>query len=369
MSPVDFLTQLKQEFRVKHTRGDLTPIPGDIDLSFSGESMSDLIAWMNTLPNVFLRHTNNGKLFVYLFFENRTYLFDIEYSLDHISAGYPFLFSELVKHHPQLLKDETALQTMRYFLTQRSGTKHISFTELNWESAVSYLPSDVFYVQRLSKKWMLRYQTGSVLALVYLLQPRAFLFFLFYKFNCKIDAIRNSRLIAILGPDGVGKSTVIEKMCEAKLVVGTVYMGDKQYRLQRFYEFLYKCGKPFTYFQYPFQFFENWIRIYTAMKLRLRGGVVLADRYPTMNYYREKDVQSRYGRRMLYILFPEPHRYILLTADPDDIVQRKAGLTVAEARSVACKLERLLEGKQAIQIKNDELDTTLPQVASALYNT
>src|SRR3989338_284383 len=91
------------------------------------------------------------------------------------------------------------------------------------------------------------------------------------------------KIIAIVGPDGSGKTTVTEGL-SAALFGAKMYMGDYALVFQRVYDQFYKLPVAIARFTHLFITIENWFRYAKAFFLsRVRGKMVLVDRYPGLN--------------------------------------------------------------------------------------
>ena len=188
--------------------------------------------------------------------------------------------------------------------------------------------------------------------------------------DTRMFARRKGGLVALVGPDGAGKSTVIRALTERaraipNLKISTTYLGpwgqmqlslvpalrrlgitpavrqtglhlagssagaDRTNSLRSWFG---SSAKGWVF--YAALYIELIYRYVTSVFFRVRKGQwVVADRYITdLRYlYKERPI-SNYGiiRRLLCRLFPKPDLLIVLDNRPEVIVSRKSGLTAGQ---------------------------------------
>ena len=138
-----------------------------------------------------------------------------------------------------------------------------------------------------------------------------------------------SRTMAIVGPDGAGKSTVIAGLATYD-GIRPVYLGMRDFRfgaLIRALQRIRYVGIPLVHLVCYLEYIG---RIGHALVLRLRGFDIVFDRHPRFDYEVSPSWFDRLLGRTLYrFLFPAPHAMFLLTAPDAVILARKNEMDAA----------------------------------------
>jgi peptidoglycan/xylan/chitin deacetylase (PgdA/CDA1 family) len=180
-------------------------------------------------------------------------------------------------------------------------------------------------------------------------------------FTPATEILRRRRLgsvVALIGPDGSGKSFLIERLREVGLC-DVQYMGDWFFRLQPFYNACMKIPSPFNRFVYLFYLLENWLRYLSVRQRRFRGRTVLLDRFPGTNRNAVHTGMLGTINRLTYRLFPKPDLIVLLMADPEVIYARKQELSPQQIKQLQVCLRDVIATDRHALLNTESADVAL----------
>jgi len=177
---------------------------------------------------------------------------------------------------------------------------------------------------------------------------------------------RSTKTMAITGPDGVGKSTLIA-MLQSYDGIRTVYMGQRAFRTEKIINRLQRIQKISVPFVQAVIFTEYCCRLIRAQFLRLRGFDIVFDRYPVFDYAVSPNSFDRaLGRTIYRYLFPRPKKIFLLTAPAAQIAARKTEMNEDEINA----LYRRAEGFDVIKIDNSgSIQDATMRILRAFYGS
>ncbi|MEO1927631.1 MAG: P-loop NTPase fold protein [Nautiliaceae bacterium] len=168
---------------------------------------------------------------------------------------------------------------------------------------------------------------------------------------------KRGKVIAFIGVDGSGKSTVI-KILKEYFGYKTFYLGDRSIKFSKLYKIKYL--KPISIF---IQYFEKLFRVLYIKLLTLKGNHILTDRY-----YFENNISGTKGiiYNILYNkLFIKPDIVVVLWADSEEILKRKKEMSKKDIEKFNKSIDNL-PFKNKVIIKNVDLDSALNQILKVL---
>lgn len=189
------------------------------------------------------------------------------------------------------------------------------------------------------------------------------LFFASVKFHWQ--KLGKGEVVAFVGADGSGKTTVLDYMSKSN---GThkIYMGDINFKLQRFYEWLHNQPLYIARVCYFFMYFENWFRYVWIWFKKTKGDVVYTDRWPGYNQYLGADTKQAKIHNFLYSLFPQPDRFVFLSGDPQVIHNRKPELPTDVIKRLQEVVREKIKKYDCIEVETHDFDVSMNTILSYL---
>ena len=176
----------------------------------------------------------------------------------------------------------------------------------------------------------------------------------------KIKRIRSNMLVVFLGPDGSGKSTIIERLYNLdKNKYTSIYLGHQDdYRIKKRRLITFNSYIERVFFQKysnstlrgrAVRLISIMLRYFNALKSLIdfiaqhEDRIVLIDRYPYDYFLREPNINGgKFQQILFYYLFPRPELVVLLEGDPILINKRKAELTPIEITSAIARYKSFI---------------------------
>lgn len=187
-----------------------------------------------------------------------------------------------------------------------------------------------------------------------------------YKIKSYLKLFKKGRSIAFLGPDGSGKSYIIELMQKSTLSKKQ-YMGDWFFTLQPLYNLILKIPTPYNRFIYGFYVIENLIRSLKVWFYKLLGYVVLIDRFPGTNRASILTGFVSNINKSIYSVMPKPDIFVVLIASPDVVHARKQELSVKDIRLNQVAIQMIVKEHNHIILNTEKLDDSLNILLKVIY--
>jgi len=357
------LKELDSKFEILILRGSKNCPEQDIDLFCSRKQFKNSKKFLINSKFTYLSDLFYRKLFFMRFFNSKMIKLDFKINWFNEFPGYYFKIPET-----KLTSIEHTF--FRYFLELR--TDKINFFEKNKKIIIksNFFRSkiDLFRKQPNFKDFIRIINRNKIVMFKYL-KLKYFVSYFFGRIREYVHVFNSGKLITILGPDGVGKSTIISKL-SPNLNGKSIYMGGKEFAFEAFYraneqKFLLK---PFIFLM---RYFENWFRFFKIRFWKLKGKLVFIDRYPKWELVTFHTV-SRVNKVLDIIfykyLFPAPDKIVVLNLDSKKIHLRKKELSIKELNKAQANLKNVMEKvPNCLFIENDKLDNTLNKILNFIY--
>lgn len=336
--------------------------PSDIDIFIPKEQKKSVRSYFRRVGIVFSE--NEHKIQCRIFDGKGVYFLDITFDMNYLSEIFPSL--SFTKYFNECVKNDADLGNFfKYVLTFSKKEKSLNFVASHYDDYKNFFMDDCFFDGPIFRrtptaKELLDFIGKKKLTILRLLTLNSFFNFVIGRFKLFFFRIKKGRIIAVVGADGSGKTTIINNL-KNSLPAKVVYMGDWGFELQNFYNFLHRQHIMVARISYIFMFVENWIRYLRVFCLKIRGNLILVDRYPGLNRHLRRNNFWLYLNNFIYYFFPRADEYLFISAPPEIIFERKKELTVNEIDNLQINMRRLLSSKRYYEIKNIDLGKSVEE--------
>jgi len=346
-------------------------IGGDIDFLCKPGQRSLLVSFLQSKG--FLVRENPGRgILAYIFINHDLFVIDIA---DSESQELLLCFNSDVKFKSnfieEILVDEKLEKFMRYVLQFRNKKdKFFNFVANNFDFYGQYLSDTTYLSKPIFKRNIVAKDVVSAMKRDFISMSRVLPFsrLIKIKFSMMMLHVRRfgtGKVIAFVGADGSGKTTAINKTWQ---VIGShkIYMGDVNFKLQEFYNWLLNKPLYFARLIYIFMYIENWLRYLWILSRKIKGDIIITDRWPGLNQHLKSNSKKMLVHDFIYKFFPDADLYIFLSGNPEVIYSRKQELTVEEINILQKNMREKLKGKKYLEVKNENLDESLMKILRKL---
>jgi thymidylate kinase len=188
-------------------------------------------------------------------------------------------------------------------------------------------------------------------------------------------------VISFLGPDGSGKSTIIEQLISEKLpFLKTEYFHLKPikkitnssinvtepHKYPEYSKFKSYCKLIFFLFQY------NICWLINIYPLKYKSVLIIFDRY--FDDLLVDNKRYRYGgsitvAKFIRLFIPKPSLYFILTTDADIIYKRKQEVSISELERQIIAYNSLADNKRYIKIDVDNNPKEISKKIISIINS
>lgn len=325
----------------------------DVDLWIKPESVESIFAFVS--QHKFVCERTAYSLIARRFVAGKLEVLDLIFSKSYFTSlfvGISVKDSALEK----ILSDRSLERMLRYVLLRRTDSSATQWLKKNADSVLQQYDLNAFFSPHIFVSGSAKLnRVGKIL--------------------CAIGLMKNvwkrvgaGRVIAVTGPDGAGKTTIIDSI-KTNFDVRVVYMGDWGFAGQKFYDRIMEGPRILNRLVYPFFYVENWFRLMRVYFYKFCGRLVISDRYPGTNRHLAKRESLYRMNNAMYALFPHPDQFVIISAPIDVIYARKQELNPQEIELLLTRLRKRLPKQKTTEIVNIHLDDSLNAFMRVMYGS
>lgn len=267
-------------------------------------------------------------------------------------------------------KNEVWFRSLKYLLSLNTSIKAQTFFKSNQNELIE----NNFYIDYLELSPFKKLDIHILLKekknyLLHNLKVQYLLALTLRKSTNIIKNILNIKIVSLIGVDGAGKTSIIEKFTENS-AYRSVYFGGRDFMLEKFYNSLLGKGIMFVLLIRLLQYFENLSRYCKALYIAIfQGKIILFDRYPPIEYRINNNPKMRMFYQLFYrFTFPKIKKIIFIYADSNTIYNRKQELSIEEIDFLQNEIINSTFEFYKIDNFNGEIDKTLNNCLKVIYD-
>lgn len=353
-----------------HLRGILTQ-DADLDFFVCPEKAGDIVETLLS-QGFFKVRDNDGKIQLQKILPEEVVRIDLVLTFDYIFETVPSVrmrqeFLDAYLSNPAEL--EVDFNALRYLFMERKQKKYLRYLTENRQEIIERdsfkrpLNINPFRNNISSESILDRVARSSKINVFPFLKLTHQIRYFGRQFRKGLSVFGSGMSVAVIGPDGSGKSTVVGYLKQTPWA-RSVYMGSNDYLFGNVYSKVSKRSfLPFRVGKFLAIYLENWLKVGRIYLHKLRGKTIYLDRYPSYQHFLQKG-KIRWLFDLFYgKLFPKPSVVIILSCSEDMIIRRKNELTAQEIRMIYQAFKNYFGDSQNVYwIENGDLNKTVGEV-------
>ena len=346
----------------------------DLDLFVYEKNIPDVKKYLID-ENFVLFKKDDSKIAFFKVFGKDILIIDLAYNFDYIFRYFNrnlFKKDFIGKFLKNPRKYEIEFDTLRYLFMFRKGSKYSDFLKKHKKIIIEnnfFLKNleENPFKRQLNWKFLNDFLKEDIKILFKILKFKFFNKYIKHKLKIYFKAFNSGQTVVFLGADGVGKTTIIN-ILNTVIYAQKTYMGSRDYIFEFFYPKIFNKNKFFSFIHFISIYLENLYKCYKNFLGKIKGKVVLIDRYPSFQYYMQKKDLSLYLNILFYkYLFPKPDKIIVLYYEPRIVAKRKNERSIEAVKELYKEFRRNLDSKKyAYFVKNEEINSALCRIVEII---